>query len=65
MPNPQRFLRVALENALDLAGQGSKDPGELHFNAQGIVRDVNLRWRGLPKATTRKFAVSPFQFASL
>jgi hypothetical protein len=50
MPNPQRFLRVALENALDLAGQGSKDPGELHFNAQSIVQDVNLRCRGLSKS---------------
>jgi hypothetical protein len=45
MPNPQRFLRVALENALDLVGQGSKDPGELHFNTQSIVQDVNLRCR--------------------
>jgi hypothetical protein len=50
MPNPQRFLRVAIENALDLAGQGTKDPGELHFNAQSIVQDVNLRCRGLSKS---------------
>ncbi len=50
MSDPQRFLRVGLENASNLAGQGGKDPGKLHFNAQGIVRDVNLRRRGLSKS---------------
>jgi hypothetical protein len=50
MPDPQRFLRVGLENALDLAGQGGKDPGKLHFNAQGIVHHVKLPRRGLSES---------------
>ena len=49
-PDPQRVLRVALENALDLAGQGGKDPGKLDFNPQGIVHHVKLRRRGLSKS---------------
>jgi hypothetical protein len=50
-PAPFRgwLFRFGLENALDLAGQGGKDPGKLHFNAHGIAHDVKLRRRGLSK----------------
>ena len=47
--DPQRFLRIAFENALDLAGKGGKNPGKLHFDAQGIAHDRDFSRHGLAK----------------
>ena len=41
-PIRKRFLRVALENALNLVGKGGEDPRKLHFDAQGIAHNEDF-----------------------
>jgi len=42
MTNSQGILCTVLKHALDPAGQRGKDPGQLHFDSQGVAQNEDF-----------------------